>query len=205
MVNEKFIKCKLVDYLLKTYPVDTIGVEVPFLSGKRWVDVLLITKRKELFAFEIKSDVDTLKRFSGQIKSYGTSFSKTYVVVSKKYIHDKRLKNLPRNIGSLLVSTEGTVAEVKKATPTKKLSKKNLAHFLWKSDLQKYVDSKADSVELLRSRLCKKNTVSQIYKQAVNSLIFRYKKRFSLFLSEKSVPTSYADLDYLTKTYGDIF
>ena len=70
LLNEKQIKCLLIDHLLNTNVDSIIAIEVPFLSGKRWVDVLLITADRNLIVYEIKSDFDSLRKLESQLVDY---------------------------------------------------------------------------------------------------------------------------------------
>lgn len=201
-MDEKILKIRLIDHILSNkYPkCKLIGVEVPFVSMKRRVDVLVITGNKELIAFEIKSDLDSLKRLHGQMKDYKKTFDKLYIVTSAKYknICDKDSNNT--SVGYIYIN--GKVDERKKAKPIKKFNKECLARFLLKTDLINLGYNKHDTVEQIRKQLIKdtKNTET-LRKLAIESLLHRYSKRFELFKKHKEQKTLLSDLDYLTKDF----
>ena len=201
-MNEKILKLRLIDYILKTkYPkCKLIGVEVPFVSMKRRVDVLVITGNLELIAFEIKSDLDSLKRLRGQVKDYQKTFDKLYIVTSAKYKNIHSSTYIGDSIGFIYIN--GDIAEKKKAKIAPQLDKYSLARFLLKEDLIKLGYDRNKTVEYLRKELIKDvKTTQAVRKLALNSLLNRYSKRFELFKKYKESNTSLSDLDYLTKNF----
>ena len=204
ILNEKLIKCRLIDYLLQHYPVKLLGVEVPFLSGKRWVDVLLITDTNRVIAFEIKSELDTLKRINAQLKDYTKTFDQVYVIFAEKFSKIKAAKTLARNVGYGVINPQGTQIKIKRKPRTRnRLSKKNLTYFLWRKDLQKPKAARLTSEDLRRS-LEKTTSLDELHKKAINALITRYQERYALFLREKSSYTQIDELECLTKTFLDV-
>ena len=93
--NQNRIKTLLIDKIIKDNKnIDDyiICSEVPFLSGKRWADLVVLTK-DSLIAYEIKSELDSLTRLSEQIKDYSKTFDKVYLVLSKKF---KKIPAIPQ-------------------------------------------------------------------------------------------------------------
>ncbi len=206
ILDEKKIKCLLIDKLLKDYPKSIIGVEVPFLSEKRWVDVLLITKDNETIAFEIKSDLDTLRRLEGQIIDYLDTFNQVYLICSEKIINEAVVKKLSKRIGLISYNNNNKKLIIKRNPISKsRLSKNNLSYFIWKKDLISYSTNRRETVDSIRKRFITQNSIKIIHKLAIECLRNRYKPRFSEFLKEKSKYTHSEDLQYLTKTFGDLF
>jgi hypothetical protein len=200
-MHEKLIKCKLVDLLLKKYPNSLLGVEIPFLAGKRWVDVLLINKKEEIVAFEVKSKFDSLRRLQAQLGDYLRTFDRVYIVISTKFKDHKLITELPENVGYAYIDNNNQISFIRKAAPNKQLLKLNLSYFLWKKDLLSFSQKQQESVELLRSRLLKNCTVREIHQMAIEALLSRYQDRFNIFKREKSKYTHQEDLEYLTKIY----
>lgn len=200
-MNEKLIKCRLVDILLNKYPKGLIGIEVPFLAGKRWVDVLLINKKEELVAFEVKSKFDTLRRLEAQLTDYLRTFDRVYLVLSIQFKEHKLIATLPKGVGYAYVYNDGNITFIRDATNNKRLLKSNLSYFLWKRDLISFSKHKQDSVEKLRMRLSENCSLRDIHKMAVEALWERYQDRFDVFKREKSKYTHQEDLEYLTKIY----
>lgn len=197
-MNEKELKCKLIDYILSVFPdCVLIGVEVPFISMKRRVDVLLITDKHELIAYEIKSDADSLRRWEDQKRDYLQTFDKLYIVTSEKF-KDIKLHN--NSVGRIYIN--GSVKEKHVAKTINRLNKEHLAYFLWKEEIVKMGYSKTESVEILRAKLIKKSkNIATIRNLAIKSLLKRYGNRFDIFKRYKENKTNLADLDYLTKDF----
>ena len=197
-MNEKKIKCILIDYLMEIYPQALlIGVEVPYISMKRRVDVLLITKEQKLIAFEIKSDQDNLNRLSEQITDYKQTFDELYIVTSGKY--SGVFKKLSKNIGG--ISIDCKARSTRDAIQIKRLSKQNLSYFLQKRDFKQVGFASNLPVSTLRNKLTKIYSTAQIHEFAIASLLRRYSPRFELFKKYKEQNTTEQDLDYLTKPF----
>lgn len=201
-MNETILKCLLIDFLLKTYPECLfIGSEIPYISRKRWVDALLITKENDIIAFEIKSDMDTLNRLAGQIEDATTTFNELYVVTSSKYKDKNIVSQLPKNVGYLYLDNN-TQKIIKKAKYAKRLSKENLTSFLWKTDLEKFCKSDSRNLEIMRKNFIKKHSIAEIKNIVVKVLLQRYEVRFDMFKKNRSInKTISEDLDYLTKSF----
>lgn len=200
-MNEKLIKCKLIDYLLKKYPNSIVGAEVPFLAGRRWVDVLLINRKRELIAFEVKSEFDTLRRLESQLKDYLRTFDRVYIIFSTKHKNHNVISRLPKNVGYAFIDNNEKLSFVKAAIKNKKLFKLNLSYFLWKKDMLIFRRNQSESAIKLRARLMKQKSVSDIHEMAIKALLERYLERFNIFINEKSQHTHQEDLEYLTKIY----
>lgn len=200
---EHDIKIKLVDYLIErvcnTQRQAIIAAEVPFLSGKRWADILLIHP-KYLHAFEIKSDSDTLSRLPGQIKDINQTFERSSIVVSKKYF-EKVLSYSPESTGIILFDGDKrTIKIVRKALPRKNIKKSNLVQFIWRAEaallIKKMGINAPANIDSASARrlLLKKSSFENINRFARESLIQRYKLRFERFMHEKGRKTSADDL-----------
>lgn len=200
-LNEKRIKCLLLDSLEGKYRAKMIGVEVPFLAGQRWADLLLITGQGELIAFEIKSDHDSLRRLATQIEDYTQTFDQVRLVLSEKFKNSPLLRALPRAVGIEFV--DGARRRIKcsrRARVRTRLSKRHLLFFLWEKDLAKFRRSKQDSVQEMRNRMERACTLETIKKCAVVALVGRYRGRYKTYLREKSKRVQEEDLSFLTKT-----
>tara|TARA_R110000744_G_scaffold73919_5_gene147753 strand:- start:3975 stop:4520 length:546 start_codon:yes stop_codon:yes gene_type:complete len=114
MKDERQIACKLIDYLEKDYDFDFIAREVPFAEGVRRADIVAVSKRAQsTYAFEIKSDSDTLTRLEGQIQDYKETFNYVFVVTTKKYLSS--VKGYGLWFGILLIDTAGDISIVRNA------------------------------------------------------------------------------------------
>ncbi|EPU3407631.1 sce7726 family protein [Vibrio vulnificus] len=114
MNDEKQITCRLIDYLEEVYDFDFIAREVPFSGGVRRADIVAASKNnRSTYAFEIKSDSDTLARLDGQLQDYRGTFNYVYVVTTDKYL--SAVKSYGLWFGILLVSRDGTIVLVREA------------------------------------------------------------------------------------------
>lgn len=203
--NEKQLKCKIVDYILRNYHPQLIGLEVPFFGGRRWADVLLITGDNKLIAFEIKSDFDSFRRIKAQLPDYAKTFDQTYLMLSPKFCQKKTLASLPGYIGIGTFSRDSGVPQMLRKAPMEdRLAKTHLSYFLWNEDLSEYRKNKRETVTKIRARLKRYVSIRDLRKSAIRVLLKRYKTRYSRFLSEKSVKTQVEDLVWLTRSLGEI-
>ncbi len=102
---EPQIKSLLLNHLIKKKIIsssDTIFNEFTVDGASRRVD-LAITKGKELWGFEIKSEADSLVRLKGQVDIYSKYFDKVFVVVASKH----------SNSASLIISESVALWEIK--------------------------------------------------------------------------------------------
>lgn len=198
-MNEKKLKCILIDYLMDTYPTALlIGVEIPFISMKRRVDVLLITQEKQLIAFEIKSDQDTLRRLNDQITDYKKTFDKLFIVTSDKY--KDICQSIPKTIGCLYCN-DNNIKVIREASIVKRLSKHNLSFFLQRKDFQKIGYTQDAPILELRKKLVNSRSIQSLHSLAIISILDRYSERYALFKRYKEHKTTLQDLDYLTKPF----
>ena len=202
--NQEKIKTLLIDKIIKDNKKLNnyiICSEVPFLSGKRWADLIII-KKNNIIAYEIKSDLDSLKRLPEQMKDYSNTFDKVYLVLSKKF---KKIPSISQNIGLLRFENEKLFKE-RVAQTQKKLKKENLSYFLWKQDLQKYIINKDEGeINKLRNIFINKYKTEQIKKIAISCLRERYERRFELFLYDRNEKTHLEDLYLLSNKHLEIY
>ena len=202
--NQNRIKTLLIDKIIKDNKNNDdyiICSEVPFLSGKRWADLVVLTK-DSLIAYEIKSELDSLKRLSEQMKDYSKTFDKVYLVLSKKF---KKIPAIPQNVGLLRFDNE-IFFKKRVAETQKQLKKENLSYFLWKQDLKKHIiNKKEDEVNRLRNRFINKYKIEQIKEMAISCLRKRYENRFELFLYDKNKKTHLEDLYLLSNKHLEIY
>ena len=204
--SEKKIKSVLIDYLLdKNESSHIICSEVSFLSGKRRVDILEL-KENSFTAYEIKSDLDSLRKFDEQLKDYSETFNEVYVVLSRKFRGQEKL--LPPDVGYFWIDpdSESRPLSIKrKAKRRTNIKKENLSHFLWKKDISKHLKEPCEDVVLMRNRFAERNSLRFIHHLAIKALRERYQGRFELFLKEKSERTHFSEIDVLTKKEISIY
>lgn len=204
------IKTILIDHLLKQpYKNLFIGTEVPYLSGKRWADLLALQDDATYF-YEIKSDFDSLKKLSGQIKDSCKTFDFSNVVVSEKYSRNIS-KFIPKSVGILEVSSSTRkIKIIRIAKRRKKLTKLNLSYFIWRDEILQILGGKGRKAlknldtHQLRLKLKISFDLPQIKKFAMGALKNRYEYRFKNFLQERGDRTLVQDLDILTSKQDTI-
>jgi hypothetical protein len=175
-----------------------IGCEVPYLGGKRWVDILLMTKQR-LVAYEIKSESDSLRRFEKQCPDYLATFDMTFLVVSDRQIKSFNLERYPKSLGIITYKPDDFKFSIKrKPIFSEKQSKLNLSYFIWKDELSGFQRDSISTAHNLRINFSKKNSIQLIRKLALNSLRKRYRQRYGRFLKERGQVTTISDLKFLT-------
>ncbi len=196
-LDEKKIKAILIDELIKNNPKNKIICsEVPFLGGKRWVDILEI-KENSLVAYEIKSDLDNLSTIEGQINDYAETFNEVYLVLSKRFIDKYKV---PKKIGYFSVDSHKKIISLKRRSIKRTyLSKENLSYFLWREDIPSLFKKKHEDMISIRKKLIQKITTKNLHQLAIKALEKRYRHRFDLFLKERSNKTHFSDISVLTK------
>ncbi len=116
----KDIKKLFANFLQSKYPVERFGYEMMYGTSRKVVDMLAIIGGK-IYAIEIKSAADNIKRLSGQIEEYQKVFDYIIVVASKKHCEEIS-SQVNENIG--LYAIDGTqVTLLKRPTLNKKQKK----------------------------------------------------------------------------------
>lgn len=95
-------------------------------------DLVLATNR--LVGFEIKSEKDTLKRWTAQMLAYSNVFDEVWLCVHSKHI-EKSIQVTPKHIGILMIDSFGSIAIVRSSTQHKKNNIYDLSSMLWKDEL----------------------------------------------------------------------
>lgn len=113
-IRKEFIKRNL-EFFKSTTFVNEMGV-----NSKNIVDLAALDFNKNIFyGFEIKSEVDSLKRLPKQLSTYSTFFNIVYVVA-----HEKHTKNIlsfldsnsfTQNMGYIEVDSDLNFKEIRKA------------------------------------------------------------------------------------------
>lgn len=108
--------------------------ELGLCAGERRVDVAVING--ELAGYEIKSDVDTLVRLTGQAEVYRRVLDRTTIVTTSRYV-DKATEMLPREWGVMLAEAAGGRVALKllrPATLNTDHDAMSVAQLLWRAE-----------------------------------------------------------------------
>lgn len=174
--------------------------EFSIANFSRRVD-LVLAKKDNFYAFEIKSEFDSLVRLEGQVNEYIEHFDKVIVVTVEKYV-EKVLKLTPVTVAvwelsnfDLKVIRRGKINKINnKRVFLKMMTHSELLNLAKKSDV-KLVDKKRKVVEELLYNL----PLKTLRKSAVEYIKCRYKKRGSnyydkfYFEYKKNKKTSVSD------------
>lgn len=109
--SEAHVKAAVIDRLLTGSHVDDDAVLISEMTVANWsrrADVVLANGK--LWAFEIKSDADSLARLPGQITAFCTYFEKFTVVAAERF-EATILAMIPEGVGVWIVNAEGTVKQ----------------------------------------------------------------------------------------------
>lgn len=207
--NAQTIKALLMDYVLADLPADAvIGVEVPFISGKRWADLLAISVTYT-HAYEIKSALDSLDKLQHQTDDYLATFDYTTLVLDEAHLSAS--KSLVSPYVGLMVLKNGKILErVRPAKQRVRLKKENLISFMWRDDLLKTIRKKqqikSGDIEIfdLKRKVAELFSTEDLRLLAIEALRNRYSPRYKNFLSERGQKTLVDDLTLLTTIQPEI-
>jgi hypothetical protein len=119
-----------------TKVIDEMGMNL----GNSIIDIAVING--SMMGYEIKSDVDTLRRLEGQISDYNKVFDFLNIVTSKKFA--PTIKNhIPKWWGIIEVEEKDNQIKIyqrRKAKPNKNVSPYSLLQLLWKDELVDMID-----------------------------------------------------------------
>ncbi len=182
-LSEREIKQAVVDHLFRknTLKCGVIINELPVANWSRRAD--LAVANGKLQAFEIKSDLDSLRRLDGQIALFATRFDKVVLVTTSRFL-TRALNRLPpyveiweasrgRDGIDLRIARRGHMREIK--------SHHILASYLQKSELRSLVksagidtapDISRDELETIVNRL----PLNRLRKFVLDRLKQRYKR-----------------------------
>ncbi len=144
--NAKIITTYLIEYLDKKYVDKTITTEISINTsyGVKVVDV--VVSNGHSVAFEIKSEIDTIKRLDGQVKGYSEVFDYVYLVYWKDKFNIVDI-NLPDNIGIIIAQWDDKKTKIKfdilkNAKVNRIANQRKIASLLWKDELFYFLNKK---------------------------------------------------------------
>lgn len=109
--TETPIKAAVIDRLFAGSHVDADSViisEMTVASWSRRADIVLANGK--LWAFEIKSDVDSLARLPGQIGTFQRYFEKFTIVAAERF-ESAILSMVPAGVGVWILGADGTIKQ----------------------------------------------------------------------------------------------
>lgn len=205
LLKESVIKAALIDHLVEKGVLQNAVLinEMVIANWSRRVD--LAVANGNLHAYEIKSDVDTLKRLDGQLEAYLARFDKTTVVCAQRFTADV-LKRTPTFVEVLEVnpSSCGVRFRVARRGAIHPIRDKNiLIAFLLKTELATLVNNQSQSCsrrELETSAI--EISVIALRRYVLDCLKRRYSATSSSFLREREIRsfTTVSDLEKLSRS-----
>ena len=128
-MNDLDIRRSLLDRFMTRHVFESSSVleEVSVSNGCARADVVFAGKKLE--CFEIKSELDSLKRLTQQGWHYGRSFNQVTLVAATKHL-DKAIYSIPAWWGIIEVSRAGKLIQRRKAANNPDIKSHGLAELL---------------------------------------------------------------------------
>jgi len=208
MLNEQDIKAAVIGRIRARAGRENAVLinEMVFGSNSRRAD--LVVANGHLVAFEIKSDLDTLRRLDGQVSDYLARFDKLVLVVSSKFL--KCALDFDERVGVWeSFRNEKGVVKIRVVRPGRLksiTSRDNLCEFLLKRELVDLIRNETGAIgcgSLSREALeglSKNISVSKIRTYVIDSIKFRYRDLSGGFFSSCAVTVKPKDLEKLSRS-----
>lgn len=206
MLNEGDIKAAVIDKLFASDALTNAVLinEMVIANWSRRAD--LVVANGKLHAFEIKSDLDTLRRLDGQVETYLQRFDKVTVVCTEKFAHlikdstDSRVE-----IWCAIPTDRGIKLSVFRRGQSFRVSNKRiLCAYLHKTELVALLKREGRNVNVETARIqlefeVDALSVRQVREFVLQSLKERYKSTFDQFCASRQNQTHPDDLERLSK------
>lgn len=209
MLNEASIKAAVIDRLYESGALDDAVLinEMVYANWTRRAD--LAVANGHLHAFEVKSDVDSLRRLEGQVSIYLERFDQLTLVVTPKFL-DQVLTMIPTAVAVWKAEeTESGVliTAVRDGKREKVVDKEVLTDYLHRNELYRFL---CEQGVVVRSNQTRGSLVSLVLGQptsklrayVLRALKARYRETFSAFTSTRNGSTSPQDIVALRKDRG---
>lgn len=211
MIREKAIKAALVDWLFdKGMFNDAILVsEMVIANWSRRADLAIANGR--LYAYEIKSDGDSLKRLPGQIDSFSAHFDKVTVVAASKFV-SSILKDYPAHVGVLEAYSSGSKIKFRQARAGRLVENRDifrLSTFLTKAEIIKLLRQNGYKLSSDATRRQLVEMVSKLPLKQVKSFVLacvkaRYSETSHAFFESRAIQGSLDSLKLLSKSESQL-
>lgn len=186
------LKIKLIKHLINRWELnsnDTIINELHVGDYSRRVDLLVI-KSGVTYAFEIKSEADSLSRLNGQIEKYSQFFDKVIVLCASKHLN--KCLNLASKKTEIWESEKDKIKIVKKGKKVEVKEKNKLLDLMHSSDMKKLLKSKELDIANLKKfelkKLIEENLkTKEIRECCIKSLENRHKEKMKAIFKSKNL------------------
>lgn len=206
MLNEGDIKAAVIDKLFSADALtDAVLInEMVVANWSRRAD--LVVANGKLHAFEIKSDLDSLRRLEGQLETYLHRFDKVTVVSTPKYLSLIKENADPRvEIWCATECSQGVAITVaRRGISSIVTNKRILCAYLLKGELVSLLGTQGQvvTVDMPRNELeirAEALSIKCIRAFVLEALKRRYRDTFELFCKSRSDSTKPTDLVNLSK------
>jgi hypothetical protein len=208
MLNETDIKAALIDKLIERGMLhDAVLInEMVVANWSRRADIAVVNGK--LYAFEIKSDFDSLQRLDGQVSAYLDRFDKVTVVTTRKFTNLISEQMPPDvEIWEAISDGEDVSFRVARRGKTKEITcKRTLCGFLLKSEIISFLrqsNAPPNLQELSREdliSLAKARSLKELRSYVLACLKVRYEQTFKTFMRDKGKKTLPENLSSLSKS-----
>lgn len=189
------IKAKVIDFLIEKFEGVVIGDEVKYGSSRKVVDLLALYKG-EIYAIEIKSAKDDLRRLPEQISEYSKIFDHTLVFTTIDHL--PKIKQVAKAKASIFElgtddAIEGRLIEKRNnVLKSEMLATMNASFIRKRLNISNFKDS--DDIRKKAMRYKKEDVHSMLYGYFMEKCSAPY----NLFLNERNNKTEIDDLIILS-------
>ena len=137
LTREQDIRAAIMHQILYTTPVTNVFHEFVLGWGVKRIDIAIINQEHTV-GYEIKSDLDTIKRLPEQSAYFEKFFDYCYLVVSPKHL-EKSLTIIPPEwgiyIAQMQLNNVVDLNQLREASLSKNLNAKTMLGVIWKQEL----------------------------------------------------------------------
>jgi hypothetical protein len=208
VLNEAQIKAAVIDRLYATGALSNAVLINEMVVGNWSRRADLAVANGKLHAFEIKSDLDTLRRLKGQVETYLDRFDKVTVVITSRFSQPVQ-EQIDERVELWEVSENDGACSIKilrRGRTSLIADRRILAGYLLKTELALFLTSRGlrTSSDLPRREmieLFETIPLSAARKFVLSALKSRYQPTFTAFDSARIKETKTHDLSNLSKSY----
>ncbi len=207
LLDETAIKCALIDWLFEQGQMeDAVLINEMVVGGfSRRADIAVANGK--LMVFEIKSDLDTLRRLPGQLEVYQQRFDKVTVVTTSRFVKeviDSSCEAVEILEASVNASGQATLKTIRRGKTREIRAKAMLASFLTKVDLVSMLKAVGIAASTNQARddllaAMEKLPIKDVRASVLAAIKARYKKSFLAFLEARTRETLKIDLPKLSR------
>lgn len=206
MLNEGDIKAAVIDKLFASDALaDAVLInEMVVANWSRRAD--LVVANGKLHAFEIKSDLDSLRRLEGQVETYLQRFDKVTVVCTAKFVQlVKECTDARVEIWCATPAAGGVKLSISRRGQSSRISNKRVLYgYLHKAELVAMLKREGRDVSADMPRLQLEGEADALSVRCIRDFVLlclkeRYKNTFDQFCATRQSQTSPNDLERLSK------